>query len=99
MEKTIFVQMGGTYQQQGDYLIPGHTLLAEEEKSIDVFGQRHLRYLKTHRKTTYTNLLTIGKLNAYLANINEQTDDMFFARKTDGTTQSGKSNEVDRSDE
>lgn len=58
MEKTIFEQMGGTYEQQGNYLIPCLTLPAEEEKPIGIWGQRHLRYLKTHRKITYTNLLT-----------------------------------------
>ena len=58
MEKTIFEQMGGTYEQQSNYLIPCLTLPAEEEKPIGIWGQRHLRYLKTHRKITYTNLLT-----------------------------------------
>lgn len=77
MVKTIFEQMGGTYEQQGDYLIPCLTLPTEEEKSIGIWGQRHLRYLKTHRKSTYTNLLTSGKLNSYLADINEQAEDMF----------------------
>ena len=77
MVKTIFEQMGGTYEQQGDYLIPCLTLPTEEEKSIGVWGQRHLRYLKTHRKITYTNLITIGKLNYYLADIDEQAEDMF----------------------
>ena len=78
MEKTIFVQMGGTYEQQGDYLIPCLTLSAEEEKPVGIWEQRHLRYLKTHRKITYMNLLTTGKLNSYLADINEQAEDMFF---------------------
>lgn len=77
MVKTIFEQMGGTYEQQGDYLIPCLTLPTEEEKSIGVWGQRHLRYLKTHRKITYTNLITSGKLNSYLADIDEQAEDMF----------------------
>ena len=70
--------MGGTYEQQGDYLIPCLTLSAEEEKPVGIWGQRHLRYLKTHRKITYMNLLTTGKLNSYLADINEQAEDMFF---------------------
>lgn len=77
MVKTIFEQMGGTYEQQGDYLIPCLTLPTEEEKSIGVWGQRHLRYLKTHRKIIYTNLITSGKLNSYLADIDEQAEDMF----------------------
>ena len=78
MEKTIFEQMGGTYEQQGDYSILCLILPTEEKKPIGIWGQRHLRYLKTHRKITYTNLLTSGKLNFYLADINEQAEDMFF---------------------
>ena len=78
MEKTIFEKMGGTYEQQGDYLIPCLTLSAEEEKPVGIWGQRYLRYLKTHRKITYMNLLTTGKLNSYLADINEQAENMFF---------------------
>lgn len=78
MEKTIFEQMGGTYEQQGNYLIPCLTLPTEEEKSIGILGQRHLRYLKTHRKITYTNLLIRGKLNSYLSDINNQAEEMFF---------------------
>ena len=78
MEKTIFEQMGGTYEQQGDYLIPRLTLPAEEEKPIGIWGQRQLRYLKTHRKITYMNFLKTGKLNSYLADINEQAVNMFF---------------------
>ena len=78
MKKTIFEKMGGTYEQQGDYLIPCLTLSAEEEKPVGIWGQRHLRYLKTHRKITYMNFLTTGKLNSDLADINEQAENMFF---------------------
>lgn len=78
MEKTIFEQMGGTYEQQGDYSIPCLTLPTKEEKPIGIWGQRHLRYLKMHRKITYTNLLTSGKLNSYLSDINNQAEEMFF---------------------
>ena len=78
MEKTLFEQMGGTYEQQGDYLIPRLTLPTEEEKPIGIFGQRHLRYLKEYHKIVYTNLLTSGKLNSYLADIDEQAQKMFF---------------------
>lgn len=78
MEKTLFEQMGGTYEQQGDYLIPCLTLPTEEEKPIGIFGQRHLRYLKEYHKIVYTNLLTSGKLNSYLADIDEQAQEMLF---------------------
>ena len=79
MAKTIFEEMGGAYVRQGDYLLPCLFLPAEKEnKPIGVWGQRHLRYLKQHRKVLYTNLLTSGKLNSYLADIDEQAEGMFL---------------------
>ena len=79
MAKTIFEEMGGTYVRQGEYNLPCLSLPAEKEnKPIGVWGQRHLHYLKQHRKVLYTNLLTSGKLNSYLANIDEQAEGMFF---------------------
>ena len=76
--KSLFEQMGGTYTLQGDYYLPNLTLPIEENKPIGIWGQRHMRYLKQHRKVLYTNLLTSGKLRSYLANIDEQAEDMFF---------------------
>ena len=71
--------MGGTYVRQGDYLLPCLSLPTEKgSKPVGVWGQRHLRYLKQHRKVLYTNLLTSGKLNSYLADIDEQAEDLFF---------------------
>lgn len=79
MAKTIFVEMGGTYVRQGDYFIPCLILPAEKEnKPIGVWGQRHKRYLREHKRATYTTLFTSGKLNSYLADINEQAEEMFF---------------------
>ena len=79
MAKTIFEEMGGTYVRQGDYNLPCLSLPAEKEnKPIGVWGQRCLRYLKQHRKVLYTNLLTSGKLNSYLADIDKQAEDMFL---------------------
>lgn len=78
MEKSMFEQMGGSYVRQGEYLIPCLTLPAEKEQPIGVYGQRHLRYLKQYRRITYTNLLTSGKLNAYLAEIDGQAKELFF---------------------
>ena len=79
MEKTVFEEMGGTYVRQGDYDLPCLSLPTEkEDKSIGVWGQRNLRYLKQHRKVFYTNLLTSGKLNSYLADIDKQAEDMFL---------------------
>ena len=77
MEKTIFEQMGGTYYEENGYLIPNLTLPPEEEKSIGIWGQRHKRYLKEHRKATYATLLTSGNLNSYLADIDQQSEEMF----------------------
>lgn len=78
MKKSIFEQMGGTYTQVGDYVLPNLTLPTEEEQSIGIWGQRHARYLKQHHKVLYMNLLTSGKLNRHLADIDKQAEDMFF---------------------
>ena len=73
MEKYIFDKSNGLwYELQGDYYIPCLTVPVEEDKPIGIWGQRHLRYIKQERKALYIELLTSGKLNAYLANINEQ---------------------------
>ena len=79
MEKTIFEQMGGTYTQQGDCYLPNLVLPTEKEtRPIGVWGQRHLRYLKECQRITYANLLTSGKLNSYLVDIDERAENMFL---------------------
>lgn len=78
MEKSIFEQMGGTYTQQGDYILPNLTLPTEEKQSIGIWGQRHARHLKQHHKILYYNLLTSGKLNAHLTEIDRQAEGLFF---------------------
>jgi hypothetical protein len=80
MEKHIYnEQTGISYTLQGEYYLPD-LALPDEEKGVEigVWGQRHLRYIKQHRKVLYLNLLTIGKLNGYLTDINKQAEDMFF---------------------
>ena len=77
MEKSLFEQMGGTYTQVGDYLLPNITLPPQDSISIGIWGQRHARYLKQHRKVLYMNLLASGKLSSYLADINQQAEKMF----------------------
>ena len=77
MEKSIFEQMGGTYTKVGDYYLPDLALPAEEQQPIGIWGQRHLRHIKQNRRALYTNLLTSGKLNSYLADINLQAEEMF----------------------
>lgn len=78
MANTIFEQTGGTYTQVGDYMLPD-LLPAEEEKeaNIGVWGMRHKRYLKQNHKVLYYNLLTSGKFNSYLVDIEQQAQDLF----------------------
>ena len=73
MEKTIYDESNGLwYELQGDYYFPCLTVPAQEERPVGIWGQRHLRYIKRERKALYTELLTSGRLNTYLADINEQ---------------------------
>ena len=79
MEKRIYnEQTGISYTLQGDYYLPDLTLLDQEDEPIGLWGQRHSRYIKQHRKILYTNLLTSGKLNGYLVDLDKQAEDMFF---------------------
>ena len=79
MDKYIYDNSNGLwYELNGDYYIPCLTLPAEEEQTIGIWGQRHLRYLKEYHRAAYTNLLTSGRLDTYLAEIDEQAKDMFF---------------------
>ena len=77
MVKSFFEEMGGTYHEENGYLIPDRTL-PTEEKTIGIWEQRHLRYIKEHKRLFYVNLLTSGKLNSYIANTNEQAEELFF---------------------
>lgn len=103
MEKSLFEQMGGTYTQVGDYLLPNLTLPEEKQKPIGILGcgspvetsdevkstdragrrdQRHLRYIKQHKRVFYANLLTSCKLNSYLADVDEQAENqMLWVRR------------------
>ncbi len=103
MEKSLFEQMGGTYTQVGDYLLPNLTLPEEKQKPIGILGcgspvetsdevkstdragrrdQRHLRYIKQHKRVFYANLLTSCKLNSYLAEVDEQAENqMLWVRR------------------
>ena len=79
MEKYIYNEQNGLwYELQGDYYIPCLELPAEKgERRIGVWGQRHLRYIREHRKVFYTNLLTSGKLQSHLADVEEQAQELF----------------------
>ena len=73
MEKTIYEESNGLwYELRGDYYIPCLAVPAQEERPIGIWGRRHLQYIKQERKPLYTELLTSGRLNTYLADINEQ---------------------------
>ena len=79
MENRIYNEQNGLwYELKGDYYIPCLTFPTDEQVEIGVWGQRHLRYIKQHRKVRYTNLLTSDKLNGYLAHIDKQAEDMLF---------------------
>lgn len=78
MEKYIYNEKNGLwYELQGDYYLPCLKLPEEPEVYIGIWGQRHRHYLKTHRKVLYTSLLTSGKLNSHLADIDRQAEEMF----------------------
>ena len=73
MAKTIYDESNGLwYELRGDYYIPCLAVPAQEERPIGIWGQRHLQYIKKERKPLYVELLTSGRLNTYLADINEQ---------------------------
>ncbi len=79
MENRIYDENNGLwYARQGDYYLPELALPPEEEKPIRIWGQRHLQYFKEHKQFVYLNLLTSGRLNEYLASIDEQAEDIFF---------------------
>ena len=79
MEKRIYNEHTGiSYTLQGDYYLPNLNLPEQEDRPIGLWGQRHLKYIKHHRKILYINLMTSGKLNGYLADIDKQAEDMFF---------------------
>jgi len=78
MEKYIFNESNGLwYEHQGGYYLPCLSIPEEEEQTIGVWGQRHLRYIREHRKALYTGLQLSGKLNRYLADIDQQAETMF----------------------
>ena len=78
MDKYIYNEKNGLwYELQGDYYLPCLKLPEEPEVHIGIWGQRHRRYLKGHHKALYTSLLTSGKLNSSLADIDRQAEELF----------------------
>ena len=79
MQKKYFDEKNGLwYELHGDYYLPCLSVPPEEQQPIGVWGQRHLRYLRQHRRALYTELLDSGRLNGYLADLNEQAEAMFL---------------------
>ncbi|MEY8574858.1 TnpV protein [Oscillospiraceae bacterium 21-37] len=76
--KSLYEQMGGTYREDGDYVLPNLKLPEKDNRPIGVWGQRRLRYLKEHHKVLYYNLLTSGKLHDHLADIEETAQELFL---------------------
>ena len=78
MEKRIYDEQNGLwYELRGDYYLPCLSLPEEEQKPVGIWGQRHLRYIKEHKRAFYANLLTSCELNSYLAGIDKQAEEMF----------------------
>ena len=75
MKETLFERMGGTYRNDGDYLLPN--VAAPEQPAFGTFGQRHYAYIRKHDKMLFSSLWLSGKLNAYIENIDRQSDEMF----------------------
>ena len=76
MKQSLYEQNGGTYREENGHLIPNLALHESNEQPIGKYGLIHLDYLKKHRRGTYTTLLTEGKLNAYLADVDHQAKEM-----------------------
>ena len=75
MKETLFERMGGTYRNDGDYLLPN--VAAPEQPAFGTFGQRHYAYIRKHDKMLFSSLWLSGKLNAYIENIDRQSDELF----------------------
>lgn len=79
MENTTYNGQNGLwYEKRGDYYLPCLALPEEENQPVGVWGQRYARYLKQYRKVLYMNLLTSGKLNSHLADIDKQAEERFL---------------------
>ena len=98
MANTIFEKQGGTYTQVGDYMLPDLLPAEEEMNNIGVWAMRHKRYLKQNHKVRYYNLLTSGKLNSYLANVEQQAQDFFLRLVKDLAEKENVTEELKASD-
>ena len=100
MDKYIFDEKNGLwYELQGDYYLPCLKLPKEEEQPIGIWGQRHRRYLRENRRVLYADLLTSGRLNSYLADVDRQAEEMFSRlvkqmAKAEGITEKLKADDM-----
>ena len=91
MIQTIFEAIGGTYSQNGDYLLPNLVPTQEEESTelIGTWGRQHLGYIRQYKQVHYTNLLTSGKLHSYLADVDRRAAEFYFRAVTALAEQEG----------
>ena len=100
MTDTLFEQLGGTYTQIGDYLLPDLSLPAEkDDRPIGIWGQRRLRHLKQYHKAIYYNLLTSGKLHSHLADTEEQAQQLFLRLEKELAEKEGVTEQLKFSDQ
>jgi len=100
MTDTLFEQLGGTYTQIGDYLLPDLSLPAEkDDRPIGIWGQRRLRYLKQYHKVIYYNLLTSGKLHSHLADTEEQAQQLFLRLEKELAEKEGVTEQLKAADQ
>ena len=99
MEKSIFERMGGSYHKQGDYLLPDLAVPKEERQSIGAWGQRHLRYIREHHRNLYVGLQLSGKLSDYLADVDQQAEEMFLQLVSQMARQKGVTEKLKSADQ
>ena len=100
MTDTLFEQLGGTYTQTGDYLLPYLSLPAEkDDRPIGIWGQRRLRYLKQYHKVIYYNLLSSGRLHSHLADTEEQAQQLFLRLEKELAEKEGVTEQLKFSDQ
>ncbi len=97
MTRSLFEQMGGTYRQEGDYLLPN--LLAPEEPKIGLWGQRRRKFLKEHRRSLYNSMLYSGTLNTHLEEVDRTASEMFDRLVKQMAAQQGITEELKAQDQ
>ena len=98
--KSLFEEMGGTYRQEGDYLLPNLTLPPDpEEYQIGKYGRMRQRFLKEHRRALYTSLMLEGTLTKHLAEIDRSCNDRLEIIETALMKREGVTEELKASDQ